>query len=635
MTPPRRFGSYHLLTELGRGGMGAVFLARHVELGREVAIKVLLGDAGPSEEARFRREAAAAASLNHPGIVRVHDFGREQGTLYLVLERVEGESLAARLARQGPLAPREAAALVVEVADAVAAAHAQGVIHRDLKPHNVLMQGARPRLTDFGIAQVEQASRLTRTGQALGTPAYMAPEQVEGKEVDARADVYGLGAILYEALTGRAPFSGTTEINVITKLLREPPPTPSTIRPGLDRGLEAICLRCLEKEPGARYPEVGALRSDLTGWLAGDGASGARAVAGKGRVAVALAAAVGAGALAAVGGLGGAWGGSPAAAEAGAAETPVVAASEAPRATPLPDRWTVQPSPFSARRAANMVYDGARGELFLYGGRIAERPGYSEELWLRKDGEWRRVPLPAGARPQKQWLAAVAYDEARERVVLLTRAFAITVTWTWDGERFEAHRLERLPPHREQGALVYDGARQEAVLFGGLFAPPREPDVLRGDTWSWDGATWTEREVEGPSPRYAHGMAYDPLRREVVLFGGKDRQGPRRDTWAWDGRRWEQRRPAQAPPAREVLEGMVWDPRHEAVVLLGGRGAEGELLTDMWSWDGADWRALPTSVPPGFQRAAAYDPSEGAIVVAGGFRYVAKRQELLAEVGDY
>jgi len=255
--------------------MGAVYLAVHEATGARRALKVLTLGPDAEAQARFLREGEAMARVDgHPNVVRVHGAGSEGGHLFLALELVEGGDLGRRLQREGPLAPRDAAELVRTLAGAVAHLHARGVLHRDLKPANVLLgaDGA-PRLADFGLARLADAQRLTRTGGLLGSPGYMAPEQVEDAgAVDVRCDVYGLGALLYGALTGQAPFGadGRGVTYVLRQVLLHPPPPPSSLVPGLPRALEALCLRCLEKEPARRPPTARALADALGAWLSGE-----------------------------------------------------------------------------------------------------------------------------------------------------------------------------------------------------------------------------------------------------------------------------------------------------------------------------------------------------------------------------
>jgi hypothetical protein len=273
--PAASIPGYEILSELGRGGMGVVYKARQLQLNRLTALKMILagGHAREADLARFRREAEAVAQLQHPGVVQIFEVGEQNGLPYFSLELVEGGSLAEKLA-DTPLQPRPAAALVEKVARAIHAAHQHGIIHRDLKPANVLLtDDGAPKITDFGLAkQVEVGgSGLTATGAILGTPGYMAPEQAgaDGKRVGPAADVYALGAILYECLTGRPPFAAATPLDTILRLVSEEPVAPSQLRPDVPRDLETICLKCLQKPPHQRYATADALADDLGRFLEG------------------------------------------------------------------------------------------------------------------------------------------------------------------------------------------------------------------------------------------------------------------------------------------------------------------------------------------------------------------------------
>jgi hypothetical protein len=271
--PPAPAG-YEILGELGRGGMGVVYKARQKGLGRLAAVKVILSGSHSGEQdlARFRQEAETLGRLNHPNIVRIHEIGECDGLPFFSLEYCPG-SLDGRLTGSS-LPPSEAAELVATLARAMHAAHTAGIIHRDLKPANVLLaEDGTPRITDFGLAKrVEGGSGLTQSGAVMGTPSYMAPEQAQGHSglVTTAADVYALGAILYECLTGRPPFRAATPIDTILQVLHQEPEPPSALRPGIDRGLELICLKCLAKEPGLRYASADALAADLERWRAGE-----------------------------------------------------------------------------------------------------------------------------------------------------------------------------------------------------------------------------------------------------------------------------------------------------------------------------------------------------------------------------
>ncbi|HEX5271534.1 MAG TPA: serine/threonine-protein kinase, partial [Gemmataceae bacterium] len=264
---------YEILGVLGRGGMGVVYKARHIKFDRLVALKMILaGDhAAAAETVRFLAEARAVARLQHPNIVQVHETGEQDGRPYLALELVEGGSLAARLKQHTP-SDKEAAQLVATLAEAVRHAHERGVVHRDLKPANVLLTAdGTPKVADFGLAKTLGAGEHTVSGTVLGTPGYMAPEQAAGaRDVGPAADVYALGAILYEMLTGRRPFQGETFVEALLLVQDQPPERPRVHNPRVDRSLEAICLKCLAKDPRERYPSAEALADDLNAYLRGE-----------------------------------------------------------------------------------------------------------------------------------------------------------------------------------------------------------------------------------------------------------------------------------------------------------------------------------------------------------------------------
>jgi WD40 repeat protein len=265
---------YEVMRELGRGGMGVVYQARHLKLGRIVALKMILagGHAGKDELTRFVVEGEAIARLQHPNIVQIYEVGECGGLPFFSLEFCPGGSLDAKLAGT-PLPPREAAQLVETLARAMQAAHDRGVVHRDLKPANVLLaDGGAPKITDFGLAKkLDDASGRTNTGAIMGTPSYMAPEQAEGKkDVGPAADTYALGAILYECLTGRPPFKAANALDTIMQVAADEPVPPRQLQPTTPRDLETICLKCLQKEPGKRYASAAALADDLRAFQAGE-----------------------------------------------------------------------------------------------------------------------------------------------------------------------------------------------------------------------------------------------------------------------------------------------------------------------------------------------------------------------------
>ncbi len=264
---------YRVEAELGRGGMGVVYKAHDTTLRRTVALKVLLGaeHADPDRLRRFQAEAAILAQLQHPHIVQIFEVGEHAGVPFFAMEYVAGKTLLERL-HESPLEPAEAARLVHLLAQAMHSAHERGVIHRDLKPSNVLLTTEQvPKITDFGLAR-HGPSDLTMPGAILGTPSYMAPEQALGQldRIGPAADVYSLGALLFELLTGRAPFKGATTAATLNQVVRSDPPAPRRLQPGVPRDLDTICLKCLHKDPAKRYGSAQALADDLQRFLRGE-----------------------------------------------------------------------------------------------------------------------------------------------------------------------------------------------------------------------------------------------------------------------------------------------------------------------------------------------------------------------------
>lgn len=272
---PSQFGDYELTQELGRGGMGIVFKARQISIGRTVALKMVLSGrlASPSEAMRFRLEAEAAAQLNHPHIVPLYEVGEVNGQLFFTMPLIDGGSLAEHVDRF-PGDPGAAADLMAQIAEAVEVAHRHGIIHRDLKPGNILLdKGGVPHVTDFGLAiRLGSDQHLTESGAIVGTASYMAPEQAAGRKQDltTAVDVYGLGVILYELLTGAPPFEGETTLETLRLVQEREPASIRLLNDRVDRDLEAICLKCLEKAPARRYAFAQKLADDLRRWRRGE-----------------------------------------------------------------------------------------------------------------------------------------------------------------------------------------------------------------------------------------------------------------------------------------------------------------------------------------------------------------------------
>lgn len=278
--PFTHLGRYRVVSELGRGAMGVVYLAEDESLQRQVAVKTLLlpEEENSAErrnlEARFIQEAKAAGGLNHPGIITIHDLGREGDWLYIAMERLEGTELKDRLLA-GPIPLDEALDIAHQVASALAAAHARGVVHRDIKPGNImLLPGGHAKIMDFGIARMKSSDVRTQSGTMMGSPKYMSPEQVGGHPVDHRTDIFSLGSLLYEMVSGQPAFSGANLGELLNSIMRAAPPSLLEVRPDVPAAVDAVIARAMQKNPRARYQDAAEMAVDL---------AQCRAMAGRGR----------------------------------------------------------------------------------------------------------------------------------------------------------------------------------------------------------------------------------------------------------------------------------------------------------------------------------------------------------------
>jgi eukaryotic-like serine/threonine-protein kinase len=385
-------GRYRLVELLGQGGMATIYRARDNQLERDVAVKVLRPEYGadPDFIDRFRHEAQAAASLNHPGIVGVHDYGTDPAGPYIVMELIEGEDLSTIIRRTGALPPRAAARLVAQAARAVAAAHDRGIVHRDIKPGNLLVtRDGRLKVTDFGIARALSESALTLPGTTLGSVHYFSPEQARGEMATPASDIYSLGIVLYELLTGRRPWTGDTAAAIATARLTGAVPSPSAAHGGIPPSLEAIDRKALAPNPDDRYGSAAEMAEALESFLGEErGADGLRAAGVAGTAGAAAAGAVAAGAAGAAGARGASPGGTAvgagvagAAGAAAGAAAAGAAAGAAGAASPTVAAGVARPNPGARIDYPREAYaDAAPGARSRAGGRGAPpRPAEDED----------------------------------------------------------------------------------------------------------------------------------------------------------------------------------------------------------------------------------------------------------------
>ncbi len=656
--PGSAIGPYLIERELGRGGMGAVLRARHQGTGQAVALKVLLAgsEAGERARKRFVREAKLGEELGE-GVIAVLDTGEADGLLFIAFELIEGGTLDE--AWEGA-SPAEVVDLLLPVLRTLARAHARGVVHRDLKPANIMVRAAdrQPLLADLGLGRdLATSSSLTKTGALLGTVAYMAPEQIKGQQATPATDVYALGVILYEGLTGEQHLSGNIAQRYAAMLSRAPE-RPSAKNPAVPAALDAIVLRCLEAKPERRFPDAGALADALQGLRTDAAPRGKRTLpllAGSGALLLALGVAIGL----AVGG------GEPApSAPAAASSDPPAPAGPDPEVTyrarlaqvllerdPArrlaaaqalrahhPDRpegrgLVAAAAPWIRREAQGpwptprgtlteaAVYDPDQRAVLLFGGWQGGEEG-SNELWAYADGRWQEL-VRADIPPRPRWLHACAYDAARSRLVLFsgcqTSSNTLFDLWEWSSREGWSMRGQEAigPAYRTAHALAYDARREVAVLFGG-----RTDDRTElGDLWEWSGAGWTKHEpTGGPSARFNHALVYDAANERTLLYGGTSSGTFRDDLWAWDGERWQ---PLAAdgprPPARTTPALTATD---DGRLLLFGGWQGSQPQGDTWVFAQGRWEErLPLEAPaPRRGAALVWDPERKTAVLFGGQR---------------
>jgi len=576
LDPGTRLGPYEILAELGQGGMGVVFRARDTKLEREVAVKVLPKNLAEDADAlaRFEREAKAVAALSHPNILAIHDFGRELGTVYAAMELLEGETLRERL-RDGALPARKAVEIALEIASGLAAAHEKGVVHRDLKPENVFLLGSgQVKVLDFGLARMDPVapegqdvatvSLSTEPGRVMGTVGYMAPEQVRGKAVDARADIFSFGAVLYEMLTGKRAFQGESPIETLNAILKEDPPSLFESARHVSPALERIVCRCLEKRPEERFRTahdlgiaLDAISTSSTRSLSAQGllTVGVGSMAGRGRSIERLSLLLAGAALAS-----GAWLG-----------WDTLRPHEARGAAVF--RWMS----FSGRDSSPAVSPDGRTIAFVSG-----RDG-QPRIWLKQVTGEGEAALTSGpddfprfspdgaqilfARPDgtatSLYRAAVVGGEARRLIENATEG-----DFTPDGKQIAFLRLQSEGGQTVTvvGLAAADGSepREVAKLPGGMRAPRVAPDGS------------TVAVVAGP------GALVPGSKQGVVLVRLDDGSV----------------RSAQAPDARRNVSSAAWTERGEivylqaesvvtaagsAAILIRQDAASGRVLSQAWS----------------------------------------------------